>query len=192
MRTLARSAATVIVLAGLVFGAAACKGGDNKDTGSGASTPTAGGATSGGGAPVSTPTPKAGLPTADQLAVLQQYVKDGRLDEPVFNTMRDQGAVDALVVIDDDQVTETVKKLALARGIQLTDDKLVEMKAAAYAEIKKQVAAVAPEYAQIVTDFENFGVAQVRFTSADSMIRVLQQPQIAGIREIQEYKRDPQ
>ena len=36
--------------------------------------------------------------------------------------------------------------------------------------------------------FENFGVAEVRFTSADAMIKALQRPEVAGIREIQEYK----
>lgn len=192
MRTTTRSALAVSVLAAVLLGGAACKS-DNKSTG-GAPPPTAtqpaSGGTIGGGGPDAAATPQAGIPNAQQVAALQRYVTEGRLDEPVFATMRDKGAADALVVLDDDKVTDTVKKLAAAQGIALTDDKLVEMKAAAYAEIKRQVAASAPQYMEIVTDFENFGVAQVRFTSADSMLQVLQRPEVAGIREIEEYRND--
>lgn len=190
MRMTTRAALTVSILAAVLLSGAACKS-DSKSSG-GAQSPVAtqrpGGGTIGGGGPDTVATPQAGIPTAQQVTALQRYVGEGRLDEPVFNTMRDKGAADALVVLDDDKVTDTVKKLAAAQGIALTDDKLVEMKAAAYAEIKRQVAATAPQYLEVVTDFENFGVAQVRFTSADAMLQVLQRPEVAGIREIEEYK----
>jgi subtilisin family serine protease len=102
--------------------------------------------------------------------------------------MKSRGAADALIVLDDDKVMETLKAEAARQGIQLTDDKIVELKPQIYAELKRQVAAAAPQYLQQLQDFESFGVAQVRFTSATAMLQVLQRPEVAGVRQIDTYK----
>ncbi|MBI2760679.1 MAG: S8 family serine peptidase [Chloroflexi bacterium] len=184
-----------LLVALLLFTAVACKS-DKKDEGNGAPTAQATPSDQPIEGTVGTPSPDAGgtpvagqgLPNPAQVADLQQQVDAGRLDQPVFNEMRDKGAVDALVVLDDEKVMESLRTFASAQGIQLTDEKIVELKPQIYAQIKAQVAATAPQFSKTLQDFESFGVAQVRFTSPAAMIDVLKRPEVSGVREIQNYK----
>ena len=140
--------------------------------------------------PTTTPTPTGGQPAPAVLAELQRQVDAGRLEKPVFETMRDKGAVDALVVIDDDKAMERLKQEAAKNGIPLTDERIVEMKPALFAEIKRQIEAINPSASRRIADFESFGVIEVRFTNAQTLLDVLKRQEVAAVRALQSYGRD--
>ncbi len=147
-----------------------------------------GGATPAPRAATATATPgaRAAQPAREEL---KRQVEAGKLDQAVFDEITARGEAEALVVLDDERAEASLKQLAAARGLRLDDEKITELRPVIYAEIKRQVAAAAPEHARTVEDFESFGVARVRFTSEQALLETLQRPEIAGVREIQQYTR---
>ncbi len=136
--------------------------------------------------PGATPAPAPVRPSAAVVAELQKQVDNGRLDTPVFEKVRDTGESEALVVLDDAKVMETVTRFAQEHGIQLTPDKIADLKPQIYAEIKRLLAANGGSGSlwAVVEDFESFGVIHVRFTSGEMLLAVLQRPEVAGVREV--------
>jgi hypothetical protein len=164
--------------------------GDAQGESGGASTPAAAAPTpapSPSATPAPSPTPN--RPPSRLRDELKKHVDSGRLDEPVFRQMIDTGEADGLVALDDEQVQNSIKRVAASRGVALTDDTLVQMRPQIYAELKRLVLAVAPDQARAVQDFESFGVVRVHFSSPQALLEVLKRPEVSGVRAIEEYKR---
>ncbi len=167
-------------------------GGDKKSSGGGSPGPADQGSTIGTPAPAATapPTPAAAAtPNEATLRDLQAQVDAGRLDQQVFDNMKNTGASDTLVVLDEAKALDTLRKEAAARGIQLSEERIVELKPQIYAEIKKQVAGGIGGGGAVVQDFDSLGVVQVRFTSGATLLTVLRRSEVEGVRDVQTYKR---
>lgn len=171
-------AGAVFLAAGVAFVLTGSRGGTSEEPARGAAPPAPTPAPATGG--------NAGQAVTDQL---KAQVAAGRLDQTVFDAITAKGEAEALVVLDDERAQESLKQAAAARGWRLDDERINELKPVIYAEIKRQVAAAAPDQAKTVEDFESFGVAKVRFTTAQALLETLRRPEIAGVREIQEYTR---
>lgn len=184
----ARLLLTLVLTAALSL---SCGGGDKKESGGGS--PVADqGSTIGTPAPAATAAASpvaAATPNAATVRDLQAQVDAGRLDQQVFENIKNTGASDTIVVLNEEKALETLRKEAAARGIQLSEERIVEMKPQIYAELKKQLAGGIGGGGAVVQDFDSLGVIQVRFTSGTTLLTVLRRDEVEGVRDVKTYKR---
>jgi hypothetical protein len=116
-------------------------------------------------------------------ADLDSEMRAGRLDHSLVTAMRQQGSVDVLLVLDNNDIVVQAERGKAIRGVKKDDAPALAEKSAGYRARKQQVLSAAGGGATVLQDYEHFSVQHVRFTKLLALRDVLRRPDVRGIRE---------